>query len=148
MNKLGIFESSSPLASYSKGAIQDIATQYAENIIENEDSIQAFAFLKKLESFIEVVKDRIKDDVLKSFDKETESLGVKLSKGKSTSFDYKGCQHPDYMKVIEQKKEIEVFLKGVPNGETPTFVTDSETGEMIRVFPPSSKQSDTVVCKF
>ena len=148
MNKLGIFESSSPLASYSKGDIQEIATEYAENIIENEDSVQAFAFLKKLESFIEVVKDRIKDDVLKSFDKETESLGVKLSKGKSTSFDYKGCNHPDYLKVLERKKEIENFLKAVPSGETPTYVIETETGEMVRVFPPSSKQSDTVVCKF
>jgi len=65
---------------------------------------------------------------------------IQVAENLGVSYDYSGCNHPEYVRVLEEfnaiakrKKEIEAQLQATKHSFT---MVDEETGEVVTVYPP------------
>ena len=131
------YESSSPIADYSKVEIEQLSTKQAEEIILSGSAEKSWAFLSKLEYLIAQTKERIKDSAIAEIDKGNDfGFGVTMKVFERENPSYKNST--SWLKIESTKKDLEKFLKSL---KAPVWVLDENTGEVIQHEPPVISRS-------
>ncbi len=142
--------------SLTKGNAETVAEQIVSMVTEGDVSpLEMHARLSFAEKVIKDVKENLcyRESLLneaekygKSFTKNGCDFTIKESASK---YDYSNCNYPPYQKlqkqlelISEEKKSTETYLKSIPISGT--TVVDEETGEVLKIYPPS-KSSKTIV---
>lgn len=137
----------------SKKEIKDEAKIYAESRLDRIDPLSILLKAKKAEEFFKTVQEHVKAEALKEAEKYPErSITLNGAKYEKTSvyteYDYSNCNDSvlnERMQLFEEaKKALEArkeFLKAL---KEPLIVTDEDSGETFKVFPPVKKTTDGI----
>jgi hypothetical protein len=137
MNTLLTYESSSPIAEYSKVEIEQLSTKQAEEIILSGAAEKSWAFLSKLEYLIAQTKERIKESAIAEIDKGNDfGFGVKMKVFERETPSYKNST--PWLKIDAARKDLEKFLKSLKDTVS---VLDEDTGEVVLHEPPVISRS-------
>lgn len=130
----------------------DAFIDYIANTIESgsDDPLKVQAISKKMEYVIEGVKSRIKEQVKTEAAKYGEHpfnyAGCEMHLTPTyTKYLYDKCNDPEWwkhqraeMNAANERKERETFLRSLKG---PLTVVDTESGEVVEIYPPVKTQS-------
>lgn len=137
-----------------KGQIEVAVSELTAKIDSGEvNPLQVLANIKSYEKVFDKVKEVVITASLKEADKyadkEISEYGVKFEKMEAgVSYDYKQCGHSKYNEICNQieeltvkKKEYEKLLQAI---KQVTPIADTESGEMMDVYPPLKRSTTTI----
>lgn len=137
MNTLMTYESSSPIAEYSKVELEQLSSKQADEIILSGAAEKSWAFLSKLEYLIKQTKERIEESAIDEIEKGNDfGFGVKMKIFERETTSYKNSK--EWLKIDGKRKDFEKFLKSL---KTPVTLLDEETGEIVQHEPPVISRS-------
>lgn len=125
-------------------------------MLENEllsGNVNPFELLK-IKKSIEIVFENVKplldelakEEAAKYNEKTIEFSGIKIDKSSTAKYDYTSCNHPEYNRIVERKKELETFFKAI---KEPMMMADESTGgEAIQINPPVKSSTDILKISF
>lgn len=109
---------------------------------------------KGFEKLMEAVKKPIDKAAMTEAEKYSaknftyKGADIQVSENLGVSYDYSGCNHPEYVRVLEEfnaiakrKKEIEAQLQATKHSFT---MIDEDTGEVVTVYPPIKSSSSGI----
>jgi hypothetical protein len=126
--------------------IKEVAKSEAENDLSLISAAEILVNIKKLETFLAQYKESVRSMGVSELEKVTEVNGFLVKVEQNSRYAYDGDDRWNELKVIVEihagkVKERETFLKSL---KTSIVQVDEETGEELRIFPPSKRSSDRI----
>lgn len=142
--------------SLTKRDISSVTDRIVNMVTDGEISpLEMHARLAFAEKVIKEVKTNpeYRDAILAEAEKYGKTFSEKgctfQIKESGIKYDYSNCDYPPYKQILKDietldksKKETEYFLKKIPH--TGTTIIDEETGEVLKIYPPSKSSNTTV----
>jgi len=140
---------------YTKTQLKIAADNVVNDIIENSNALPAAEALSAMETFVKEVKgnkqyiDFVRDEISKYGKVANTPSGTKLELAEvGTKYDFEKCEDRKLVSLAAKIAELEEefskrkdFLKTVPISGM--LVTDEETGETYKVYPPSKTSTSS-----
>jgi hypothetical protein len=122
-----------------KSGIKDFSMSVVDKFTDGYSSpTEGLIFAKKLTEAAELIKENLQSPAINEMklgqgEKYSKFNCVITEQMVGVKYDFKGCGHKEYNKLIERVKEIEAFLKTVKGSMT---IVDEDTGEVSTVYEP------------
>jgi len=139
----------------SQAEISELANQIAAGVEAGlEDPLELLIKMNFLSKAIEEARKKILPSCLEELDlhgQKASISGVNLTqKEAGVRYNFSNCEiwnqkDKEVKKITEERKDLEGRLKGLKKPET---ILDEETGELIKLVPPSKTSSTTIEIRF
>lgn len=119
------------------------------------DPVDTFIHVKKMEKLAEELKKQVQPyatgDLNLAKGEIYERMSTEISERDSTRYDYSKCNDPVLRQLLKEQEELkeevtnrQEYLKNIKN---PVEVVDSDTGEVVTIFPAVRKSSPGLVIR-